>query len=421
MNLFQYGWKAKEKFQMLAASNELIEKHIAGDCRDDNHENNNQNQQDSDNDNDEGSAHSMSNEEKEEHFRRWEHEMQKEDERRLYEDFKKEQEELNEFKKKKSKVMNKCRKNYRKHNLNTEEGCHRAHEEFCKQANDFEAELSSSSSQRPTQSMDNIDSDDNNHKRKEQKHKAPKPQNIMMENNLNGDIVLALKMGYTNLAISLFFHSYIQEQLLLTTPLDKDGNTIAHYAVYFESYEFLEFLCHDLFRERLMELKYVLTFENHRGHSPLFYARFADDIRIQELIQSQVDLAEEIMKKTGSRTARIEKLASKIKIVTKSALSLMLSIELWDIAVTFVLGRFVFHTSFLYTFLCFQTSKYVGYLKCGIAATVGHYGFGLGFLHSVGAMILMGFLMNCCYSFDDISYHNHEYYDVRTRTRRGIR
>ena len=165
-------------------------------------------------------------------------------------------------------------------------------------------------------------------KEKEQKEKqekksastpAPpdKPKNPVMDYNLN-DLVVALRLKMPDIALKLMeenINKHVQSRALdaqftgermtlkqlgmeyLLKPLDLDQNMLLHYAVYYEIYQVVNAVC-GIAHNKFNSLEAVLLAKNQYGQTPWTFAEIAQDESIRNLVQSQMDLVQQIRNQT---------------------------------------------------------------------------------------------------------------------------
>eukprot|EP00594_Rhizosolenia_setigera_P009553 CAMPEP_0178969590 /NCGR_PEP_ID=MMETSP0789-20121207/18960_1 /TAXON_ID=3005 /ORGANISM="Rhizosolenia setigera, Strain CCMP 1694" /LENGTH=401 /DNA_ID=CAMNT_0020655779 /DNA_START=112 /DNA_END=1314 /DNA_ORIENTATION=+ len=229
---------------------------------------------------------------------------EKEMERKAKEAWANHRKEMSEFQKRKKAARKNSKKKKKKNKLYTDAARDRAHKEFCRQAEAFEQRHEEGTAS--PQDMGDIDDDHvQSRGKKSSQREETKPQNLLMESNVDDDLALALKMGCFEVSVSIFLSRYDQQKFSFTSPLDADGNTVAHYAIYFESYDFLGFLCDYLYHEHTKQLKSLFTYENKRGQSSLYYATLIKDKRIKELIETKIRMAEDLIARNSSFRSRV--------------------------------------------------------------------------------------------------------------------
>lgn len=320
---------------------------------------------------------------------------EKEMKRQAHEASIKHRKEMNEFQNRKKAAKKSSKKKKKKHKLYTDAGRDRAHKEFCRQAEAFERRREEDTSS--PQDMNDIDDDhvQSRTKKSPQKEEA-KPQNLLMDSNVDDDLALSLKMGYIEVSIQIFLSRYTHKKGYFTAPLDVDGNTVAHYAIYFESLDFLEFLCNYLYSKHTKKLKPLFTYKNKRGQSSLYYANFTKDKRIKELIETKIQMAEDLIAKKSSFRSHVN--TARISLMGLGAISMIAIAHIQVSDLLLALGfSWYFVTSKLYAFACIQTMKHFGWIPVMTVWAIGHFGFGFGFFYSVGiCTILCSTFAYCC-------------------------
>jgi curved DNA-binding protein CbpA len=149
---------------------------------------------------------------------------------------------------------------------------------------------------------------------------SEKPKNYVMEACTN-DLVVATRLGMVELAVELLneqvdreihlklvqlqrhqtrmgFRAHIDPttlglatirlRVMTKMRLDEDGNTLLHYAVYFESPLIIRALCHMAQHDN--QLEEIVLAQNLHGQIPMDFASIANDPSILPLMQSQHDL-----------------------------------------------------------------------------------------------------------------------------------
>lgn len=319
---------------------------------------------------------------------------EKEMKRRAHEASIKRRKEMNEFQNRKKAAKKSSKKKKKKHKLYTDAGRDRAHEEFCRQAEAFERRREEDTSS--PQDMNDIDDDHVPARKKTSpQRKEAKPQNLVIESNVDDDLALALKMGYFEISIQIFLSRYAHKKGSFTAPLDVDGNTVAHYAIYFESHDFLEFLCNHLYSEHTKQLKPLFTYENKRGQSSLYYANFTKDKRIKELIETKIQMAEDLIARKSSFRSHVN--TARICLMGLGAFSMMVIayIQVFDVLLALVCSWY-FVTSKAYAFACIQTMKHFGWLRVMVVWGIGHFVFGFGLFYSFGVYYILSLTIVCC-------------------------
>lgn len=311
--------ESHEKMQILNACMDLVEKDIYGVTDD---------SDDMEKEDNVGSEKEQE-EDPRERYMRMRREMQEEMEKEM-----KRQHEMREhFEANKVQQKKECESESRKLQLDTPEGRENANKKFTNevmQQKKIRDENSSSTKENQESAessasnhMDGID--ENDHIAETAKKEIPgnkrelsdsKPRNEIMDCNAD-DLVVALRLGMPDIAISLLqnrLKTYFQEAArnmhfegvkkkqeevrldFLLEPLDLDGNSILHYACYYESYQAIKIICQVALKDR--QIDPVISQENYHSQTPLFYAEIAKDESILPLVQSQIHTAKMMKERT---------------------------------------------------------------------------------------------------------------------------
>lgn len=116
-------------------------------------------------------------------------------------------------------------------------------------------------------------------------HSLNEESDIYVRRNLQALQRQALREG-RNIAVTAETLGLNQIRLhTITRPLDDDGNTILHYAVYWEKPSIIRSLV-NLAQQHLL-LDQIMMAKNVNGHTPSNFARAAIDASIKQLMQSQ--------------------------------------------------------------------------------------------------------------------------------------
>lgn len=321
---------------------------------------------------------------------------EKEMKRRAHEASIKRRKEMSEFQNRKKAAKKSSKKKKKKHKLYTDAGRDRAHEEFCRQAEAFERRREEDTSTSSPQDMNDIDDDHvRSRKKTSPQRKETKPQNLIMESNVDDDLALALKMGYFEMSIEIFLSRYAHKKGSFTAPLDVDGNTVAHYAIYFESFDFLECVCNYLYSEHTKQLKALFTYENKRGQSSLYYANFTKDKRIKKMIETKIQMAEDLIANKSSFRSHVNTARTCLMVIGAILMMAIAYIQVFDVLLALVCSWY-FVTSKAYAFACIQTMKHFGWIPVMTVWAIGHFAFGVGFFYSVGIYTILSLSIVCC-------------------------
>ena len=282
----------------------------------------------------------------------------------------------------------------REANLFTEQGRDKAHQEWLEQVREIERireQQTEAASTRnrdehessATSSIHDIDEDDVNTSAKaETEPTAPippplKPKNIIME-YCNVDVVLALRAKLPAAAIDMFQTTVESDTIemlkqgvmrrkirsredferekdrllagYVVRAVDEDGNTLLHYAVYYESPEFISFLVH--FAESVENLPELILKSNLHGEQASDFAKIAENRFIQTTVEGLVEMANKELERTQwlpvvqDAGRRLWVIAKTINIRASSATLLSM-----------VVGRYCFGCGYLSSFLITASSQ----------------------------------------------------------------
>eukprot|EP00550_Attheya_septentrionalis_P011495 CAMPEP_0198302490 /NCGR_PEP_ID=MMETSP1449-20131203/55389_1 /TAXON_ID=420275 /ORGANISM="Attheya septentrionalis, Strain CCMP2084" /LENGTH=479 /DNA_ID=CAMNT_0044004847 /DNA_START=36 /DNA_END=1472 /DNA_ORIENTATION=- len=263
-------------------------------------------------------------------------EMEKE-RRKMEEEMRKEWEEVIrrkvEFRKKQRNMIHKNRRKAIKQNLYTPQGREQAHDTWRTSVREFQdKQLQMNNSEAEHQNLYDIDDEDceqgapnNSNDENGPDMSMEKPKNPIMD-YCNDDIVIALRMGETDIAMELVhdaigdtFKLWFVEQMqllqetglpcsphdihiddrfreevlnVLMKPLDEDGNHALHYAVYLEDDEMMYYLVGEA--RKIDRFPTLFTSTNHRGETVLdFCICCHKDPTIPDRVQAFWDEANE--------------------------------------------------------------------------------------------------------------------------------
>jgi curved DNA-binding protein CbpA len=266
--------------------------------------------------------------------------IRKQNERGMKEEQKRYRKQRKEFHNLKRRDQKECRLQRKAFWLDTVRGRQAAHKSFSRQVQPESSKPSpkdnntttagntcSSTAEEPSltttaTAMHDIDDHSSPEESKEKEPQTPstkdeeKAKNPIMEYN-SSDLMVALRMGMTGIALDYFEADLdrfgmrrtldarlVGEQItpseirleFLTLPVDDDGNTHIHYAVYYESYEMIQEICEmALLNDGLDK---VIFQTNIHAETPLVFAKIAMDSRILSLVQSTITIAQKKLSQT---------------------------------------------------------------------------------------------------------------------------
>jgi curved DNA-binding protein CbpA len=315
--------ESQEAMQMVNACLQIIEKDLAGD-------------DDDDNDNDEEGKNNEDHQRKTGKERYEEYEaMRRKMQEEMAKELKRHEERKKEFHRQKETENKTLLQKAKQQNLNSVQGRQAAHEQFQADKRKTEEAAAAATKQgassqvppRPEQgTMDDLDGDDdnennNNNNRTNDSAMFPstpsssplpgKPKNSVMDCNTE-EVIVALRMGLPDVALEIWSGSYqstVKNKMqnayftgetkvdmrtvtheFLQQPYDDDGNTLLHYANYYESYQVCVKLCQTAQKAGCLEE--ILTKSNVHGDSPRVFAEIAqDDQSLLAFYEAQLELA----------------------------------------------------------------------------------------------------------------------------------
>jgi len=308
--------ESQEKMQILNACMDLIERDITGVNNDED-------------DNSQGGNNTEDEDPRERYMR-----MRREMEEEMVREMKRQQEMREQFEANKIQQKKDCESRTKQLHLDTPQGREKASKNFTRKVAKYilHSRKPKKEDTAPTSTTDMDDIDENDYQEEEKsQHESKietdgddddgtnnnnKPRNEIMDCNAD-DFVVALRMGMPDIAIRLLqvrLKTYFQEAALnmhfdgvkktqnqvrldfLLLPLDLDGNSILHYAVYYESYQAIQIICQVALQDGNMDP--VISQEDYHSQTPLYFAKIAVDESILPLVKSQIHTTELIKQRT---------------------------------------------------------------------------------------------------------------------------
>ena len=317
--------ESQKQMQILNACMEMIEKDLAGVDGEDGVDHDDHHHDDDEDGHDD--------EDPMEKYKR----MRKEREEAMAAEMKRQEQMRQAFVNNKDRQKEECAKRSQELKLDTFEGRDKANKHFVQEVEKSKATSTSSedtsqpSSDAKANSMDDIDDDNhtNNVQKSQEESKSyeeegyPKPKNEVMECNSN-DFAIALRMNLPDIAINVIqnqIRDFFKESALtmhfegetktpsqlklefLQNPIDDDGNTMLHYACYYESYQTIKVVCKAALEAATKQRAYgdfeaVLTQKNYHNQTPYYFVNVAQDQSISKLMESQLDISKIIKQRT---------------------------------------------------------------------------------------------------------------------------